>query len=88
VTPTPTDTPTPLPTPTQPPCTGDCNGDREVTVDELVVGIDIAGETLSLDACAAFDADDGGSVSIDELVAGVGNALGECRGRGAGVSGQ
>lgn len=81
-TPTFTPTPSPSPTPTEPPCVGDCNGDLEVTVDELVLGVAIAGGTFALDDCPAFDADDGGGVTVDELVAGVGNAMGGCGGRG------
>jgi hypothetical protein len=74
-----TSTPLPSPTPTEPPCVGDCNGDREVAVNELVLGIAIAGATVPLDDCTAFDADDSDSVTIDEIVAGVGNAIGGCR---------
>jgi hypothetical protein len=86
VTETPTEAPTftltstalPTPTPTQPPCAGDCNGDRQVTVNELVLGIGIAAATLPLDDCDPFDADADGRVTIDELVTGVGNAMGGC----------
>lgn len=89
VTPTSTATSTPppsvTPTPTEPPCVGDCNGDREVTVDELVLGVGIAGGTFPLDDCPAFDADDGGGVTVDELVAGVGNAIRGCGDQVSGV---
>jgi hypothetical protein len=79
-TPESTHTATPLPSPTQLPCIGDCSGDARVTVNELVLGIGIAGATQPLADCTAFDADDGGSVTVDELVAGVGNAMLGCGG--------
>jgi hypothetical protein len=80
VTPTLADTSTPQPTPppTVPPCVGDCDGDGQVEVNELVLGVGIAGATLPLDLCAAFDADRSGSLTIDELIVGVGNAIGGC----------
>lgn len=49
--------PTPTPTPTPPPgtCIGDCNGDREVTIDELTLGVNIALGSADFSACLAFD---------------------------------
>jgi hypothetical protein len=82
VTPTARETPTPLPTPTPtvPPCVGDCDGDGQVAVNELVIGVAIAGATLPLDVCAAFDTDNDGQLTIDELVTGVGNGIRGCGG--------
>lgn len=59
-------------------CVGDCTGDRNVTVDELVRGVNIALGSLSVTECSAFDRDGNGEVTVDELVAGVNNALSGC----------
>lgn len=83
VTPTPTHSSSPTVTPTatrtattRPPCVGDCNGDQIVGVDELVRGVHIAlSETGD---CAGLDANEDGTVTIDELVTAVGNALTGC----------
>jgi hypothetical protein len=57
---------------------GDCNGDLEVTVDELVLGVNIALGQADLAQCLAFDANRDGSVTVDELIQGVNNALFGC----------
>jgi hypothetical protein len=67
-TPTPTATPTIKPTPTPGPCSGDCGADGFVTIDELVIGLDIALGNLPLAACPAADVDRSGTVSIDDLI--------------------
>jgi len=58
-------------------CSGDCNADGRVAVNELIAGVN-----LSLGAagagCAEMDGDGDGSVSIAELIAAVGSALGGC----------
>ncbi|MBI3783286.1 MAG: hypothetical protein HY270_07780 [Deltaproteobacteria bacterium] len=59
-------------------CTGDCNGSGDVTVDELVVGVNIALGNAMLDACPAFDSNHDDSVTIDELISAVKFALNEC----------
>ncbi len=59
-------------------CTGDCNGDRQVTIDELLTGVGIALGTLPLSACAAYDQSSGSPVTINELLRAVGNALNGC----------
>lgn len=59
-------------------CAGDCNGDHEVTVDELVVGVGVGlGDRLIAD-CPQMDADHDGTLTIDELVRAVSNALDGC----------
>jgi hypothetical protein len=58
-----------------PACVGDCNGDGEVTIDELIVGVNIALDTEEPSACPAFDTDADGTVTVDELIRGVGVAL-------------
>jgi hypothetical protein len=58
------------------PCTGDCNGDGVVRVEEMIVGVRLAlGETGD---CPAFDVNDDGTVGIEELVRAVGNLLNGC----------
>jgi hypothetical protein len=60
------------------PCGGDCNHDRRVSVDELVRGVTIALGTAALDQCPAFDCHGTGMVTVDCLVAAVGDALDGC----------
>ena len=59
-------------------CVGDCNGDGKVTIDELILGVNIALGTQSVDVCPAFDVNSDGQVTIDELVSAVNNALDGC----------
>jgi hypothetical protein len=59
-------------------CPGDCNGNHEVTVDELLTGISVALGNVPMDQCPAIDANGDGTVTIDELLAGVINALSGC----------
>jgi DNA-binding beta-propeller fold protein YncE len=56
--------------------TGDCNLNGEVTIDELVQGVNIALGTTPVTQCTPFDPNGDQVVSIDELVAGVTAALG------------
>jgi hypothetical protein len=59
-------------------CAGDCNGDGQVTVAELMTGITIAlGDATVLD-CPAFDFDGDEQVVVHELLDGVGRALDGC----------
>ena len=64
-------------------CVGDCNNDGMVMINELVVGVNIALGTQSIDACPAFDCQDNGTVPINCLVQGVNNALNGCSPPGA-----
>lgn len=66
------------PTPEAPACTGDCNDDGEVVINELIVGVNVALGSSALDACPAFDADEDGEVAINELIAAVNAALNGC----------
>lgn len=84
-TPTPTPTPTATPTPTETPvpptpaaCPGDCNGDGEVTVDEIVTGVNIALGLASSQVCPAMDTNGDEQVTIDELLQAVNAALFGC----------
>ncbi len=59
-------------------CVGDCNGDAEVSVDELVLAVNIALGTANLASCGDLEFTPDGRAMIDELVRAVGSALGEC----------
>lgn len=59
-------------------CTGDCSGDRAVTVDELLLGVTTALGGASVAECPPFDRDESGDVTVDELLEAVANALTGC----------
>ncbi len=59
-------------------CVGDCNGDNEVTVNELITMVNIALGTQEVSACTAGDANGDGQIFINEIIAGVNNALNGC----------
>lgn len=54
---------------------GDCNANRTVAINELILGVRIALGSAALDDCPAFDRDGNGTVGIAELVAAVAAAL-------------
>lgn len=66
------------PTPPTAACPGDCNGNGEVAVNELITGVNIALGNSTVDACPSFDRNGDGSVSINELIAAVNAALNGC----------
>jgi hypothetical protein len=59
-------------------CTADCNGDGQVSIDELITAINIALGNAPLSACVSIDANGNGTVEVNELVSGVNNALQGC----------
>ncbi|MEO8602093.1 MAG: Ig domain-containing protein [bacterium] len=59
-------------------CSGDCNGDGSVMVNELIGGVNIALGNALLDSCPSFDHDGDGSVMINELITAVNAALTGC----------
>lgn len=61
-----------------PACTGDCNSDGRVGVDEIVVGVGIALGETAWARCVRMDADRDGSVDVDDLLRGVQRALDGC----------
>jgi len=63
-----------------PACPGDCTADGNVTVDELVRGVNIALGIQATESCASFDRNNDGSVTVDELVRAVNAALNGCSG--------
>lgn len=58
-------------------CVGDCGGDGEVTINELILGVNIALGEFPVSACPAF-ANGEGEVTIAQLITGVNNALEGC----------
>lgn len=89
---TPTTTPTPTPvasatattsaTPTASatpiPCIGDCDGNRRVDIDDLIIGVRIALAAAPIGTCMPLDRDDSGAVEVDELIAAVKASLDGC----------
>jgi Tol biopolymer transport system component len=71
----------PTPTPAPHACVGDCNGDGEVTIDDLIRMVNIALDLQPLcpsDAsagCLAGDADCDCAITVDEIIRGVQNSL-------------
>jgi hypothetical protein len=79
VTPLPsTPTPTNTPRPTASPCRGDCGGDGAVTVDEIVLLVNIALELLALEHCPVGDHNGDQRITVDEIIAAVNVALNGC----------
>jgi hypothetical protein len=77
-TPTPSPTPTETPLPEPSPCAGDCDGSGDVTVDELVTGVNIALDLAPVERCLPMDSNRDGQVTIDELLQAVNAALFGC----------
>jgi hypothetical protein len=61
-------------------CTGDCDSNGTVAINELIRGVNIALELAPLTACPVFDANGDERVSISELIVAVNNALDGCAG--------
>jgi hypothetical protein len=59
-------------------CVGDCDGNGEVVINELVRGVNVALGNAPLTDCPSFDANRDGTVTINELVQAVNNALNGC----------
>jgi subtilisin-like proprotein convertase family protein/Tol biopolymer transport system component len=59
-------------------CVGDCGSDGTVTVNELIVGVNIALGGLALESCPAFDCNGSGELTIDCLVRAVDASLNGC----------
>jgi hypothetical protein len=62
------------------PCVGDCDENNQVTVDELIVMVNIALDNAPLSACSVGDADGSGDITINEIIAAVNYALNGCSG--------
>lgn len=59
-------------------CVGDCDGKGTVTVDELVIMINLALGNGSASDCTAGDTDHNGAITVDEILQAVNNALSGC----------
>ena len=77
-TPLPTSRPTPTPPWTPPACVGDCNQGGGVTVDEILVMVNVALGNASVGDCRFGDASEDGLITVDEILGAVNNALGGC----------
>jgi hypothetical protein len=69
---------TPTATPEPSSCAGDCDDSGIVTINELIVGVNIALGNVPASECSAFDVDGSDTVTINELVAAVRNAATGC----------
>lgn len=59
-------------------CAGDCNGDGQVTVDEILTLVNIAlGDAQAAD-CESGDVNHDGQITVDEILTAVTNALNGC----------
>jgi hypothetical protein len=67
-----------LPTATPGGCVGDCNTNTEVTVDELLIMVNVALGNRDVSVCQAGDANRNGEITIDEILTAVNNALNGC----------
>jgi hypothetical protein len=74
-TPSPTSSPRETPVP---PCAGDCGGDGQVTIDELVTMVNIALGSRPVADCWAGDTSGDGEITIDEIIQAVNRALSGC----------
>lgn len=59
-------------------CTGDCDGDFRVTVDEVVTAVVIALGNRPVEDCMAADGGNDGTVTVDEVIKAVNHALDGC----------
>jgi hypothetical protein len=59
-------------------CVGDCNGDGEVNINELIIGVGISLTTRPVTDCPSIDQNSDGQVLINELVLAVNAALSGC----------
>jgi hypothetical protein len=61
-----------------PVCVGDCAGDGVVTIDDLLIGVNISLGQLPISDCPAFDRNGSGEVTVEELLLGILNAQHGC----------
>ena len=59
-------------------CVGDCDDSGAVTVNEMILGVNINLGADPVTVCPAFDCDDTGTVPVNCLIQGVNNLLGGC----------
>ena len=68
-------------------CAGDCGGDAEVTVNELIIMVNIALGTAQLSTCVVGDVNGDGEITVNEIILAVNNALNACPAGGPGPCG-
>jgi hypothetical protein len=73
----------PMRAPAQP-CGGDCDGDGNVSISELILAVNIALGRRPPSECEAADADGNGALAINELIGAVRSALEGCGSIGVG----
>ena len=49
-------------------CHGDCDGDTRITVDELIIGVNVALGNAPIDDCHSLDSNSDRRVTVDELI--------------------
>lgn len=76
-TPTANQTPTVNETPAAD-CVGDCNGDGQVAINELIVGVNIALGSAPPSACPSIDRNGDGTAAVNELIGAVNASLAGC----------
>ncbi len=59
-------------------CPGDCDASGDVTIEELIRGVNIALSRMDISQCRVFDADEDGRITIDEIVSAVRMSLDGC----------
>ncbi len=74
----PTATASPTPVPCISLCVGDCDGDGLVTINEIIVMVNIALGNLPVSACLAGDANNDLTIDVSEIILAVLNALNGC----------
>jgi hypothetical protein len=62
----------------QPVCSGDCNTDQSVTVDEILTMVDVALGNADISACNGGDVNGDSQITVDEILTAVSNALNGC----------
>lgn len=70
--------PTPTVTPVPNRCVADCSGDGIVSVNEVILGVNIALENTTVSACPAADSNHDGAVTIGELIEAIGDVINGC----------
>jgi hypothetical protein len=61
-------------------CPGDCDGQGEVSIDELMMGVRAALGDAALEECPSVDSNNDGEITVDELISAVNHSLAGCPG--------
>ena len=59
-------------------CEGDCNGDGQVTVDEIITMANIALGNTTISACQSGDVTGNGQITVDKIIGAVNSTLNGC----------